>query len=136
MPDYYKIQITEVLEHGEAEQGLQVGVKVADDKGNECVILIPHETVGAFFVTLQAAAQHAEEKRHEDGITDDASAYLTKIESINIGVLSEGTISLRFRLKGGMNLDFPLPPQFIGKLRDDLAEALVAAGDLEPRREH
>ena len=95
MADYYKIQVTEVLDHGEAEQGMLVGVKVADDQGQECVILIPHEIVGAFFATLQAAAEFSEKKRRERGITDDTSAYLTKIESMNIGVLSQGSISLR-----------------------------------------
>ncbi len=123
MADYYKIQVTEVLDHGEAEQGMLVGVKVADDQGQECVILIPHETVGAFFATLQAAAEFSEKKRRERGITDDTSAYLTKIESMNIGVLSQGSISLRLRLKGGMNLDFPIPSELVGKLRDDLGQA-------------
>ncbi len=136
MADYYKIQVTEVLDHGEARHGLLVGVKVADDKGNECVILIPHETVGAFFVTLQAAAGYAEKNRRERGITDDTSAYLMQIESMNIGVLSQDTISLRLRLKGGMNLDFPIPSKFVRKLRDDLGQALETADGLEPSKKH
>ena len=136
MADYYKIRVIEVLEHGEADQGTQVGVKVADDKGNKCVILIPHETVGAFFITLQAGAQFAETKRRERGITNDASAYLTKFESIHIGVLSQGAISLRLRLKGGINLDIPIPSKFVGKLRDDLRQAAENAGGLGPSRKH
>ena len=134
--EHYKIQVTKVLDHGEAEQGLQVGVKVADDQGQECVILIPHETVGAFFIKLQAAAEFAEKKRQERGITDDTSAYLTGVESINIGVLSQGAISLRFRLKGGMKLDLPMPPEMIGRLRDDLGKALEMSGGLKPQKKH
>lgn len=136
MADYSKIQVTEVLGHGEAEQGMLVGVKIADDHGQKCVILIPHETVGAFFVTLQAAAEFSEKTRRDRGITDDTSAYLTKIESMNIGVLSQGIIFLRLRLKGGINLDFPIASELVGKLRDDLGQALETADGLEPSKKH
>ena len=51
MPEsYYVLKVAEILEHGKADDGLRAGVKIRVEAGKECVVLIPHEAIGAFLL--------------------------------------------------------------------------------------
>ena len=133
---YAVLKVAKVLDHGEADQGLRVGVKVTDENGTDCVILIPHEAVGAFYTTLEAAADYASKVRAKHGHSDDQMLYVTQIEGIDMGALDDGSIFLRFRKKGGINLDIPIPSQYIDTLIENLQRLKEAAADMPPPLKH
>lgn len=135
MAEHHVLKIATVLDHGEGGDGAYAGVKVADDKGRELVVLVPHEKAGEFAARLRAGAAYAATKRA--GETPDAGAtdwpLTLPARNVNVGQRPDGRIALRLELVDGMVVDVPLPDAALGPIRDAFARAAdIKDGGAEP----
>lgn len=125
-PDYTVLGIQQLLGHGEADQGQQLGIQAVDRNGQKFVLLIPHELEGDFFLRLQGASQTAAKKRASHPSTELALG----IRVVGTEMLKEGDdVLLRCRLSNGMKLDLSLDQS----TRDQMAKILHDAEGLPPQ---
>jgi hypothetical protein len=126
MAEHHILKIAKILDHGEASDGAQVGVKVADDKDRELVVLLPHAKAGEFALRLAAGAAYAAEKRGEaDRDTARRPLSLTP-KGVDLGQRGDGTVVLALELADGFKVQIPLPDRMLAPMRDGFAKAVEA----------
>lgn len=125
MADPPVMAITAILEHGEADQGQQLGIKIRDRQGTEAVILIPKELESEFLVTLCAASEHAAKTR--SSYTTSEIAMALQVQGTQMVKAEDGSVLLRCKLKNRMNLDLSLDQ----KARDQIREIVDKADQLD-----
>ncbi|MEL6217620.1 MAG: hypothetical protein AAFR79_04015 [Pseudomonadota bacterium] len=122
MTELKTLRIAEVMDHGEGNEGALVGVKVKDEKGNEIVLLMHHESIVDFQTRLHAGATYARAKREGRDVNEVMPATLP-VKSMSVGQRPDGRIAFRMDLTSGLVVDVPLSDDILPKLRDAFAAA-------------
>ena len=123
------LKVTKILDHGEANDGTLVGVKMADEKEREFVMLVPHGEVAELQARLAAGAGYA--KRRRDNIPEgeklSKNAVPLPVQGISVGRRGDGVFVLRIDLGRDVVLESPLPTEALPQLRDGFEKAATLA---------
>ncbi len=110
------LPIKRLLGSGDMDEGESLGIRVEDDKGMECVILLPHEMETDFLFRLEAAAEAAGAKRKDGNRRADKTMPIG-IDGMQTFIVTDNLAILRILMENGMKLDLPMDDQMRSDLR-------------------
>lgn len=121
------LKIAKILNHGEADDGAYIGVRVEDVHGRDVVLVLPQEKAAEFALRFRAGAAYAAEKRANPEADPRAPqrAMILAPRAMAVRMREDGQFVLRIEVTPDFAVDAPIPDEALAPMRDTFAKIVT-----------